>query len=212
MLKRTPAGTLTVLAITGLALGAVLVAPVQAGPQTVAAKKAVAAPRFLSAAELPPHPSSSWTAGKVTDGVPEELRPCLDEALLAYDSRYRAFRTDLDTGAWQLTVVVGGTAKAKALATRLNEEIRTCADRLEERDPEIEATHRNYGTLPVEEGARVHGLHTSASWGASDISLLSVGRDGRTVTVVKWAQLGDFDDAPVKAFKKTTTTAVNKLY
>ena len=42
--------------------------------------------------------------------------------------------------------------------------------------------------------------------------LLSVGRDGRTVTVVQWGQMGDFGDAPVAAFKKTTTTAVNKLY
>jgi hypothetical protein len=29
---------------------------------------------------------------------------------------------------------------------------------------------------------------------------------------VQWGQMGDFTDAPVKAFKKTTTTAVNKLY
>ena len=36
--------------------------------------------------------------------------------------------------------------------------------------------------------------------------------DNRTVTVVKWGQMGDFDDAPVAAFKKTTITAVNKLY
>ena len=45
-----------------------------------------------------------------------------------------------------------------------------------------------------------------------DIRLLSVGRDGRTVTVVDWGQMGGFKDAPVKAFKKTTTTAVNKLH
>jgi hypothetical protein len=29
---------------------------------------------------------------------------------------------------------------------------------------------------------------------------------------VSWGQMGDFDDAPVAAFKKTTATAVNKLY
>ncbi|MFJ8361853.1 hypothetical protein [Streptomyces sp. NPDC093984] len=57
-----------------------------------------------------------------------------------------------------------------------------------------------------------YGLHTVTSWGASDIRLLSVGRDGRTVTVVDWGQLGDFGDAPVKAFRKTTVTAVNKLH
>jgi hypothetical protein len=82
----------------------------------------------------------------------------------------------------------------------------------ESSDPDIEAEYRDYGTLPVEEGAHVHGVHSRASWGAMDIRLLSVGRDGRMVTVVDWGQMGDFEDAPVKAFKKTTTAAVNKLH
>ncbi|MDT7840278.1 hypothetical protein RQC66_06005 [Streptomyces justiciae] len=202
---RNRAGALLAVAVTGLALGATLASPADAAaPKT--------SPKFLSASELPPHPSSSWTAGKVTDGVPDGLLSCLQDTMPGYDSRYRAFHTDLDTGALQLTIVVGDTAKAKALATRLNKDIRTCPTRLEQADPEIEATHRNYGALPVEEGARVHGLHIEGSWGASDIHLLSVGRDGKTVTVVQWGQLGDFADAPVKAFRKTTTTAVNKLY
>ncbi|MGW0762015.1 hypothetical protein ACWD1Y_37025 [Streptomyces sp. NPDC002814] len=201
MLKKTRAGALTLLALTGLTLGSVLTAPAGATPRT----------GFLSAADLPPHPSSPWTAGAITDGVPEELLLCLADALPGYDSRYRAFHTELDASARQLNIVTGTSAKAKALATRLNKEIRTCPARIE-RDPEIEATHKDYGTLPVEEGARVHGLHTAASWGATDIHLLSVGRDGRTVTVVEWSQLGDFDDAPVRAFKKTTTTAVAKLH
>ncbi|MFI6012094.1 hypothetical protein ACIBAG_25300 [Streptomyces sp. NPDC051243] len=205
MPKRTRAGALTALAVAGLAAGAAL----SAAPAGAATK--APAPKFLSASELPPHPSSAWTAGKITDGVPEEMQGCLGEALLAYDSRYRTFRTDLETGAEQLNVVVGDSAKAKALATRLNKEIRSCAAR-SDADPEIEAEYRSYGSLPVEEGARVHGVHTRASWGAMDIHLLSVGRDGGTVTVVQWGQMGDFTSAPVKAFKKTTTTAVNKLY
>ncbi|MER6180217.1 hypothetical protein [Streptomyces sp. NPDC001652] len=204
MPKRTRAGALFAVAVTGLALGATLAAPADAAPQTT--------PKFLAAAELPPHPSSSWKAGKVTDGVPDELLSCLVETMPGYDSRYRSFTTELETNAQQLTIVVGTTAKAKALADRLNKDMRTCATRIEQAEPEIDATYKNYGALPVEEGARVHGLHTEASWGATDIHLVSVGRDGRTVTVVQWGQMGDFDSAPVKAFKKTTTTAVNKLY
>ncbi|MET8827892.1 hypothetical protein ABZX40_19085 [Streptomyces sp. NPDC004610] len=194
---------LIALTVASATAATVLSAPAGAAPR---------GPAFLSASQLPPHPFSSWTAGKVTDGVPDELRLCLDEVFPGYDSRYRPFRTDLDTSARQLTIVTGTAAKAKALADRMNKEIRGCARSIEAGDPETEATYRSYGSLPVEEGARVHGLHTEASWGATDIRLMSVGRDGRTVTVVDWAQLGDFSDAPVKAFKKTTTTAVNKLY
>ncbi|MFI8193592.1 hypothetical protein ACIF8T_33270 [Streptomyces sp. NPDC085946] len=205
MSMRIRAGASTALVITALTAGTALTVPAQAAPKGVA-------PAFLSAGDLPPHPSSAWTAGKVTDGFPERLAYCLGEGLPAYDYRHREFRTDLDTGAVQVTVVTGSTAKAGALAARLNHEIRTCAARLEASDPDVEATGKDYGTLPVEEGARVHGLHTASSWGATDIHLLSVGRDGKTVTVVEWGQMGDFGDAPVKAFKKTTTTAVNKLH
>ncbi|MFE6526530.1 hypothetical protein [Streptomyces sp. NPDC057794] len=207
MPMRIRTSVLTALTAAALAAGAVLTAPA-AG----AAPKA-AAPKFLSASQLPPHPTSSWTAGPVTEGFPEALGFCVStEGVPFYDYRHREFRTDLDTGAVQLTVVADTPALAKALAKHYDDLIRTCADRIEKADPDIEAEGRDYGSLPVEEGARVRGLHTETSWGATDIDLLSVGRDGRTVTVVQWGQLGDFDDAPVAAFKKTTTTAVNKLY
>jgi hypothetical protein len=222
MPKRTRAGALTALLAACLAAGSTVTAtasPAALSPATGAtpagapapAAKASAAPKFLSASQLPPHPSSSWRAGKVTDGVPEEYQYCLGDALLAYDARHRVFRTDLETSARQLNIVVGSAAKAKALAARLNKDYRKCAARIDA-DPDLKAQYRDYGSLPVEEGARVHGLHVRTSWGAMDVQLLSVGRDGRTVTVVDWAQMGDFKSAPVKAFKKTTTTAVNKLH
>ncbi|MEU4263880.1 hypothetical protein [Streptomyces sp. NPDC025273] len=181
-------------------------------PAEAAAQAKAAPPAFLKASELPPHPSSDWIAGPVTDGFPAELAYCLGEGVPAYDYRHRVFTTDLDTGAAQVTVVAGSDAKGKALAALLNEQISSCADRLEQNDPEIEAEGRDYGSLPVEEGARVHGLHTTTSYGATDIHLLSVGRDGRTVTVVSWGQMGTFADASEAAFKNTTTTAVNKLH
>ncbi|MFE1027100.1 hypothetical protein ACFW5I_21460 [Streptomyces sp. NPDC058818] len=199
--------TLTALTVAALAAGTVLTAP------AVGAAPKAAAPKFLSASQLPPHATSSWTAGPATDGFPEELGLCVStEGVSAYDYRHREFRTDLDTSAVQLTVVTGTAAQAKALAKHYDDLIRTCADRIEESSPDVEAEGRDYGKLPVEEGARVRGLHTETSWGATDIALLSVGRDGRTVTVVKWGQMGDFGNAPVSAFKKTTTTAVTKLY
>ncbi|MET7479581.1 hypothetical protein ABZT17_35180 [Streptomyces sp. NPDC005648] len=206
MPKRTRAGALTALAVTALALGTALAAPAGATAR---------APGFLAAGDLPPHPTSTWTAGKVTDGVPEEVEQdtCLGMALGGgQNTWYRDFHTDLDTRARQVSVESSSITAAKGRFGRIAQDIASCADRIEEADPEILATLRDYGTLRVEEGAHVYGLHTATSWGASDIRLLSVGRDGRTVTVVDWGQLGDFKDAPVKAFKKTTTKAVTKLH
>ncbi|MFE7814519.1 hypothetical protein ACFU5P_21690 [Streptomyces sp. NPDC057433] len=222
MPMRTRAAALSVITLLALAAVTSLTGPAGAAPATDVAPKAQQAkarqakavpPKFLAASQLPPHPSSEWTAGPVTDGFPIELAPCLGEdGVPAYDYRHRVFHTELDTGAVQATVVTGSAAQGKALAALINKRIRSCADRIEQSDPETEAEGRYYGSLPVEEGAQVHGLHTRASWGATDIHLLSVGRDGRTVTIVSWGQMGDFGNAPVAAFKKTTTKAVNRLY
>ncbi|MET8975148.1 hypothetical protein ABZX85_05960 [Streptomyces sp. NPDC004539] len=181
-------------------------APAPAGPT---------APGFLAAGDLPPHPSSAWTAGPVTRGVPEEVEvdTCLSMALGGGGnaSWYRTFRTELDTGARQVSVVLPNETLAKGRYERIEKDIRSCAARIEQKFPDIQAEFKDYGAVRVEEGAHVFGLHTVASWGATDVRLLAVGRDGRTVTVVDWGQLGSFKDAPVKAFKKTTVTAVNKL-
>lgn len=206
MPMRTRTGALAALTVAVVAAGTALTAPAGAAP----AKKP--APRFLSASQLPSHPASTWTAGPVTDGFPAELAYCLGEGVPAHDYRHRVFHTDLDTSAVQVTAVTGSAAKGKALAAAIGKRIRTCADRIERSHPETEAQGRYYGSVPVEEGAKVYGLHTETSWGASDIHLLSVGRDGRTVTVVGWGQMGDFADAPVAAFRKTTRKAVAKLY
>jgi len=214
MSRHTRAVAFTAFAAAALAFGTALAgqAGAMANTSVPAPVTSSGTPTFLSGSQLPPHPTSAWTAGRVTPGVPDELVFCLEEALPGYDSSYRDFRTDLETNAQQLTIVVGSNAKADALAERLNKEIKACAAKARQADPEIESTLKDYGTLPVEEGAHAYGVHTNTSWGATDINLYSVGRDGRAVTVVKWGQMGDFSDAPVKAFKKTTTTAVNKLY
>ncbi len=155
---RTRVAALAALTAAALAVGAAATAPAGAAP------KKAPAPTFLAASELPPHPTG-WTAGPVTDGFPEQLAYCLGEGVPAYDYRHRLFHTDLDTGAVQVTVVTGSAAKGKALAARLNKEIRTCADRIERTYPDVTAEGRFYGTLPVEEGATVHGLHTETTWG-----------------------------------------------
>jgi hypothetical protein len=168
-------------------------------------------PRYLEPAELPPHPSSPWYAGPVTAGRPDPLPMCVGEALPSIAS-HRSFWTDYDTNAEQVTVVERSTQRAKDFAALLRKDLDGCAKKLMRQYPDITAEQKYYGRLNVEEGAHVYGVHTTTTWGASDIALFSVGRDGNTVTLVRWAQLGDFRDAQVDDFRTTTITAVDKLY
>ncbi|MEU9799868.1 hypothetical protein [Streptomyces sp. NPDC051000] len=175
------------------------------------ATAAAAAPGFLSGTDLPPHPSSPWYAGKVTKGLPESAPFCLEGALPAAGSWHRAFGTDYDTGATQISVRTASNAAAAKLATALERKVAACAADWLRTTPGGTASWQDYGKLPVEEGAHVYGVHTSVPDSEPGVHLYGIGRDGVTVTVVKWGQMGHLGDAPVPAFKKTTTTAVNKL-
>ncbi|MFF1699449.1 hypothetical protein ACFVXC_38470 [Streptomyces sp. NPDC058257] len=187
---------------------AVAVAGVVAGTGPAAA---AGSPRFLAPSELPPHATSAWTAGPVTAGQPDPLPMCVGAALPSI-SVHRAYRTDLDTGALQVTVVERSEQRAKDFAALLRKDLDNCAKDLMDQDPEVTATQKYYGKLNVEEGAHVYGVHTEATSGASDINMFSVGRDGTTVTLVQWGQMGGFAQAQVADFKTTTVKAVNKLY
>jgi len=170
-----------------------------------------AEPAFLEPSELPPHPASDWYAGPVTAGQPDPLPMCVGEALPSIAS-HRRYWTEYDTGALQVTVVERSTKRAKEFAALLRKDLAGCARTVEERYPDITATQKYYGRLNVEDGAHVYGVHTVSAWGASDIGLFSVGRDGTTVTVVQWGQMGTFAHAQVAGFEATTVTAVDKLY
>lgn len=178
---------------------------------TVPAAAADGTPRFLAPSELPPHASSDWYAGPVTAGQPDPLPMCGGEALPS-TSVHRAYRTDLDTGALQVTVVERDEQRAKDLAGLIRKELAGCAKKVMQQNPEITAAQKYYGKVNAEEGAFVYGVHTEAAWGASDINMYAVGRDGNTVTLVHWGQMGGFADAQVADFKNTTATAVKKLY
>ncbi|NXY96416.1 hypothetical protein HYE82_18870 [Streptomyces sp. BR123] len=180
---------------------------------TLAAPSAAAAdgPAFLDPRELPRQAGTAWQAGPVTSGVPDPLPFCVGEALPGATSRHRAFWTDVDTNAVQVTVVERDEAAARSLAALLDSAVRGCAERVEQ-DPDVTAEWRDFGRVQAEEGARVQGVRTVHAWAGNDVHLFAVGRDGRTVTVVHWGRMGTFHDAPVNAFKNTTRTAVNKLY
>ncbi|MET7439328.1 hypothetical protein ACWERY_07165 [Streptomyces sp. NPDC004082] len=198
----------TQLVLAAVAVGAAVTATAVPASASAAASDS---PAFLEPGELPPHPSSAWFAGDVTAGQPDPLPICVGQALPSISS-HRTFWTDYDTNALQVTVEERSVKRAKDFAALLRADLANCAAQLMEQDPEVTATQKYYGKLNVEEGAHVYGVHTETSWGASDISLFSVGRDGTAVTIVKWAQLGSFENAPVTDFKATTVTAVDKLY
>lgn len=195
---------------TVAALAAVASVAAAAVP-AVAATQASGTPRFLEPAELPPHPSSPWYAGPVTAGRPDPLPICVGDALPSITT-HREYWTEYDTNAQQLTVEGRSEQWAKDFAALLRKDLAGCAKKLMQQDPDLTAMQKYYGRLNVEEGAHVYGLHTASAWGSSDIGLFSVGRDGATVTVVRWAQMGTFQHAQVADFKATTVTAVNKLY
>ncbi len=197
---------LTVMA-AGLAVTALAQVPAAAAPAP-----APAPPKFLSAGQLPAS-HTPWTAGPVRQGVPEEGSLCTTGIAPAAGTRHRDFRTELDTNARQTITVATTAARARKLAAELRSALETCLDRLKEQDPGLDGEAFYQGRINVEEGAHVYSIDTSyPEVGSTDIGLYSVGRDGRTVTVVEWGQLGELDGAPLEGFKKTTRTAVSKLH
>ncbi|WP_220188442.1 hypothetical protein [Streptomyces phytophilus] len=149
----------------------------------------------------------------MTAGLPESPPFCL-EGLLPDGpaTQHREFRTELTIYANQIIAVPGDESAAAELAALLDQAIERCASEYEEKYPGAIAEYRDYGTLSVEDGARVHGLHTSVPQGDSSVVLLAVGRDGDAVTVVRWSDMNDFDRAPVTEFQDTATAAVEGLY
>lgn len=203
----------TMNAATALgALVAATVLTVTAAGTAPAAPRHTTPPTFLSADELPPHPASDWYAGEVIDGLPEFPVFCLENALPEVGASHREFWTDYDTGAVQVVVVAANNGAARKLAAAAETSVRNCADDWEQRYPEGTAEWRDFGTIDVEKGAHVYGVQTSYPDAENDVHLFGVGRDGRTVTVVRWGQMGTFQHAEVGPFKETTRTAVDKLY
>ncbi|MFJ8253798.1 MULTISPECIES: hypothetical protein [unclassified Streptomyces] len=194
---------LATAAAAALGLAVLATAPVQAAAQ----------PAFLAAAQMPPS-STPWTATQVFTGVPENGGVlCAPYKIPAQNTRYREFSTELDTNGVQVTTVARTEADAVKLVDTLRGALAGCGSLLEQQNPGLQAVSASHGKLAVEEGAWVYSLDTSdPQIGISDIHLFSVGRDGRTVTLVRWGQMGDLEDAPLAAFRTTTKTAVNKLH
>jgi hypothetical protein len=199
--RRAAGAAVTAAAITGaLALTA-------GGAASAAATAA-----FLEPRQLPPHSSSQWTAGPVVTGLPEYEVFCLDGALPDRGVSFREYWTEYDTWAVQFVVTSPSESAARTVAATVEKAVRGCAGAYLRENPRGRADWEDYGRIDVEEGAHVYGVHTAHPDSEHGVSLFGVGRDGTTVTVVKWAETGTLAQAPVAAFGKTTATAVDLLY
>ncbi|MET9321346.1 hypothetical protein ABZX75_14340 [Streptomyces sp. NPDC003038] len=172
---------------------------------------AATAPGFINGTDLPPHPTSPWYADAITQGLPESTPFCLEDVLPTTGSWHRRFGTEFDTGAVQVSVRSSSASAAARLADALEREVAACAADWLRATPGGTASWQDYGALAVEEGAHVYGVHTSIPDSEPGVHLYGIGRDGSTVTVVQWGEMGNLSHAPVAGFKKTTTRAVNKL-
>lgn len=150
-------------------------------------------------------------AGPVKKGLPEHPVFCLGKTLPATNVWHREFGTDVDAHALQLSVRAASEADAKKLAAALEKKVAACAADWLRKTSGGTASWKDYGKLTVEEGAHVYGVHTAVPDSEHGVNLFGIGRDGSTVTVVDWSQMGTLVDAPATAFKKTTVTAVKKL-
>lgn len=196
-------------AALGAVAAAAVVAVVGAGSAQASAQ---AVPAHLVPKELPPHPASDWYASDVVQGLPENAPFCVENTLPSAGATHRTFWTEYDTNATQIVVRTGTVDAARKLAAAAEKKIQNCAADWERKFPESTASWRDYGAVQAEDGAHVYGVHTSHPDSEPGIHLFGVGRDGRTVTIVRWGEMGGYDQAPVDAFKHTTTTAVVKLY
>ncbi|MGW4031494.1 hypothetical protein ACWEFL_19635 [Streptomyces sp. NPDC004838] len=189
-------------AVTAAALGLTVASFTSAG--------AAPWPAFLSASQLPAAPTP-WTAGPAQAGLPEDF--CTAGTAARAASKHRLFWTELDTNARQTITVAPSEAKAKALVTKVRASIESCLGRLQQQNPTLQGEAVYEGPVNIEEGAHVYSIDTwDPEVGSDDVSLYSVGRDGRTVTVIGWGQLGDMGGAPLAGFRATTKTAVAKLH
>ncbi|MEU9161150.1 hypothetical protein AB0D29_12875 [Streptomyces sp. NPDC048424] len=207
MFRRTDTVATLATALVAAAAALVLTASTSAG----AATATPVPPGFLAGTDLPPHPGSAWYPGKITKGLPEFAPFCLDGVLPAAGSWHRTFGTEFDTGAVQVSVRSASPSAAAQLVGTLERKVAACAADWLRTTPGGTASWDDYGTLPVEEGAHVYGVHVSIPESEPGVHLFGIGRDGSTVTVVQWGQMGDLSQAPVADFKQTTTKAVNKL-
>lgn len=203
-LARRAAATTVATAATLLA-GGLVSTPASA----TASPDPAPAPAFLAVGDLPEDPT--WVAGPIEDGEPEIPELCVGDVLQPQGTRYRAYQTDLDVSAREHITTAASEPAAHRLQRRLDRAMRSCEARLEAEEPGREVTFERYGRGGVGDGVRVYGIFIEEDFGALSANVLTVGRDGTHVAVVRYGRIGREQDVPVRAVERTARTAVRLL-
>ncbi|MFF5808380.1 hypothetical protein [Streptomyces sp. NPDC012746] len=196
---------------SGVVWGAAVLAVGVASGSAAGADQWRPRPGTLYISDLPK--TESWRAAPVVRGWGDGYE-CLGgwpEGRPEVNVWNRDFTTAETAFAQQKVVVFATEAEAIAFADATRQNYADCVNR--PREPGVTATGYDHGTVDVEEGATLQGMHTfnANAHERPDFNYLwGVGRDGDTVTLVLWSSY--WGEPPVAAWKNTLRTAVNKLY
>nr|BFD95960.1 hypothetical protein KitaXyl93_73200 [Kitasatospora sp. Xyl93] len=185
-------------------------AATQAHAQT---REEVPQPGLISTTDLPPD-SLTWQVSSSGDGWGVD-GSCggWDHSAVSDDRLFYAdFFTSETASAYEKVLVLPTEAEAVAVADSLRGFYAGCAARTAQQLPNDVVTAQDHGTVDVEEGATVGGVHVKRinTWEDHRDDLYGVGRDGNTVVVVEWESNSTQPD--VTAFKGTVRAAVDKLF
>ncbi|MBW1604477.1 hypothetical protein JJV70_20695 [Streptomyces sp. JJ66] len=188
-------------AVVAAAAGAVAMSVAVTGPAQATTQVSKPSFELLSAADMPPA-ETAWRAGPVEQGAGGD-RFCVETLIPDAGSVHRRFHTDLETGGNQIVHEAPSVREARKLTRELREAVENCAERYAKQYPEAEVNERDHG--------RVHAIHTALPEFSHDVNMFGLARSGKRVTLVEWGRIGKLEDAPVRDFKRTLRTAVDKL-
>ncbi|MFJ6619202.1 hypothetical protein ACIQOW_16680 [Kitasatospora sp. NPDC091335] len=177
-------------------------------------REEVPQPGLIATTDLPPD-SLTWQVSSIGPGWKDDA-PCLWNwagPAVSEDRLFTAnFMTSETAAATENVIVLPTEAEAVATLDSVRQYLAGCADRTRASSPTSVVTGYDHGTVDVEEGATVGGVHLQKvpAWEGYRNFLYGVGRDGNTVAIVEWESNWTQPDVP--AFKETVRAAVNKLY
>ncbi|MBD0674365.1 hypothetical protein BU198_27575 [Streptomyces sp. CBMA156] len=197
------------------AVAAALLIAAATAQATTQAQAQATRPGMLAVTDLPPD-SLTWQGGPSDEPGWNAEPHCLSDWNrngLPEDGVWSAeFFTSETAAAFEKVIVLPTEAEAVAVAESARQYYAGCTARTQASYPGTVVTGQDHGTVDVEEGATVGGVHLRKvpAWEGYRNFLYGVGRDGNTVAIVEWESNWTQPDVP--AFKETVRAAVNKLY